>query len=248
MRFQLRLILALVFTGFFGTLSAQITSGTIDYNESSTFDFGDWMDKERKEQMAKRMAAGDFDRSGRLQFSADAFSYTQVVDEDKAALGGWFARMGDNPDIFFTSTKDSTVTDRRQVMDQSFIMEDEWVTPKWNIANMKVGMKEIPLPTQLATAVSIEGDTLLAYFTPSIPLSIGPRGYGGLPGAIVYLKVTKDGRSTEYTMTTMQPNAELDMARPADEKVITRKEFDKQQKRANEMMERRRRGWERSRG
>ena len=64
----------------------------------------------------------------------------------------------------------------------------------------------------------------------------------------MYLKVTKDGRSTEYTMTTMQPNAELDMARPADEKVITRKEFDKQQKRANEMMERRRRGWERSRG
>ncbi|MFT6511990.1 MAG: hypothetical protein ACJAX1_000552, partial [Neolewinella sp.] len=54
MRFQLRLILALAFTGFFGTLSAQITSGTIDYNESSTFDFGDWMDKERKEQMAKR--------------------------------------------------------------------------------------------------------------------------------------------------------------------------------------------------
>lgn len=247
MRIQLRFILAIVFMGFFGALSAQITSGTIDYNESFTFDFGDWMDKARKEQMAKRMAAGDFDRSGRLQFSADAFSYTQVVDEDKAAQGGWFARTGENPDIFFTNIKDSLVTDRRQVMDQSFIMEDEWITPKWNIANMKVGMKEIPLPTQLATAISIEGDTLLAYFTPSIPLSIGPRGYGGLPGAIVYLKVTKDGRSTEYTMTTMQPNAELDMAKPADEKVITRKEFDKQQKRANEMMERRRRGWERSR-
>ena len=248
MRFSLRFILALAFVSFFGSLSAQITSGTIDYNESFTFEFGDWMDKERKEEMAKRMANGEFDRTGRLQFTTDAFSYTQVVDKDKSAQGGWFARMSENPDVFYTSIADSMVTDRRRVMDQAFIMEDKWVAPKWNIANMKVGMKEIPLPTQLATAVSIEGDTLTAYFTPSIPLSIGPRGYGGLPGAIVYLKVQRDGRATEYKMTTMQPNAELEMAKPADEKVITRAEFDKQMKRATEMMERRRRSWDRSRG
>ncbi|TXF88565.1 GLPGLI family protein [Neolewinella aurantiaca] len=247
MQFQFRFLFALLFLGFTGVLSAQITSGTIDYNESFTFDFGDWMPKDRKEEMKKRMASGEFDRTGRLQFTADAFSYSQVVDENSSGGGRW-GRFNENPDIFFTSIKDSTVTDRRQVMDQSFIMEDKWVAPKWNIANMKVGMKEIPLPTQLATSVSIEGDTLTAYFTPSIPLGIGPRGYGGLPGAIVYLKVQRDGRTTEYKMTTMQPNAELDMEKPADEKVITRKEFDKHMKRATEMMERRRRGWERSRG
>jgi GLPGLI family protein len=158
-------------------------------------------------------------------------------------------RGQENPDVFYTSIGDSTVTDRRQVMDQSFIMEDKWIAPEWNIANMKVGMKEIPLPTQLATAISIEGDTLTAYFTPSIPLAIGPRGYGGLPGAIVYLKVVKDGRTTEFKMTTMAPNApDAAPEKPADEKVITREEFDKQQKRATEMMERRRRGWERGRG
>lgn len=229
-------------------LTAQISSGTIDYNESFAFDFGDWMDKERKAEMQRRMDAGEFDRTGRLTFDADAFSYTQVVDEAKSQQGGWWARMSENPDIYYTSIKDSTVTDRRRVMDQAFIMEDKWITPKWNIANMKVGMKEIPLPTQLATAVSVEGDTLTAYYTPSIPLSIGPRGYGGLPGAIVYLKVERDGRSTEYKMTTMQPNAPVEMAKPADEKVITRKEFDKQMKRATEMMERRRRSWDRNRG
>ncbi|MEM9260524.1 MAG: GLPGLI family protein, partial [Bacteroidota bacterium] len=108
---------------------------------------------------------------------------------------------------------------------------------------------EIPLPNQLATAISVEGDTLTAYFTESIPLGIGPRGYGGLPGAIVYLKVQRDGRATEYKMTTMQPNApDLDMSKPADEEIITRKQFKKHMDRATEMMERRRRGWERSRG
>lgn len=232
----------------FSPLSAQITSGTIDYNESFSFEFGDWMSKERREEMEKRMAAGDFDRTGRLSFSADAFSYTQVIDKDKPAMGGWMSSMNENPDIFYTDVADSLVTDRRRVMDQAFIMEDKWVAPKWNIANMKVGMKEIPLPTQLATAVSIEGDTLTAYFTPSIPLGIGPRGYGGLPGAIVYLKVQKDGRATEYKMTTMQPNVPVELVKPADEKIITREEYEKQEKRATEMMERRRRGWERSRG
>jgi len=229
-------------------LYAQITSGTIDYNESFSFDFGDWMSKDRKEEMEKRMAAGEFDRGGRLSFDANSFSYTQVVKKDKAARGGWFARMNENPDIFFTNVTDSLVTDRRRVMDQAFIMEDKWVAPEWNIANMKVGMKELPLPTQLATAISIEGDTLTAYFTPSIPIGIGPRGYGGLPGAILYLKVQKDGRSTEYKMTTMQPNAPVELTKPADEKIITREEYKKQKKRATEMMERRRRGWKRSRG
>lgn len=245
-----RFFLLIVLFVAIAPLSAQITSGTIDYNESFTFELGDWMPQDRKEEMLKRMANGDFDRTGRLIFTADAFSYSQV-QEDKPAQGGrgmWMMRDQENPDIFYTSLADSMVTDRRRVMDQAFIMEDKWVAPKWNIAKMKVGMKEIPLPTQLATAISIEGDTLTAYFTPSIPLAIGPRGYGGLPGAIVYLKVVKDGRTTEYKMTTMQPNAPVELAKPADEKVITREEFEKQQKRATEMMERRRRGWERGRG
>jgi hypothetical protein len=47
----------------------------------------------------------------------------------------------------------------------------------------------------------------------------------------------------------MVPNApDASPEKPADEKIITRKEFEKQQKRATEMMERRRRGWERGRG
>ncbi|SER01666.1 GLPGLI family protein [Neolewinella agarilytica] len=231
-------------------LSAQITSGTINYNESFTFDLGDWMPADRKKEMEKRMAEGEFDRTGQLTFTSEAFTYGQLPpDESKGRAGGWWNRQQENPDLYYINMKDSMVTDRRNVMDRAFVMHDKWIAPEWNIANMKVGMKEIPLPTQLATAVSIEGDTLTAYFTPSIPLGIGPKGYGGLPGAIVYLKVQRDGRTVEYTMTTMQPSGTpLEITPPESKDVIDRKEFDKQMKRATEMMERRRRGWERSRG
>ncbi|MEO0732558.1 MAG: GLPGLI family protein [Bacteroidota bacterium] len=232
-------------------LTAQITSGTINYNESFTFEFGDWMPADRKKEMEKRMAEGEFDRTGQLTFTTDAFSYQQLPPKQGAnqGRGGWWMRNAENPDIFFTSIADSTVTDRRRVADRAFILEEKWDAPALNIDIRKIGMKEIPLPNQLATAVSAEGDTLTAYFTESIPLGIGPRGYGGLPGAIVYLKVQREGRTTEYKMITMQPNvADLEMKKPDDAEVVTREEFDKQQKRAQEMRERRMRSWRRSRG
>ena len=157
-------------------------------------------------------------------------------------------RMAENPEVFYTNMADSVQTDRRRVMDRMFVVEGDWEVPQWNIANMKVGMKELPLPNQLATAITATGDTLTAYFTESIPMSIGPKGYGGLPGAIVYLKVQNEGRFTEYTMVTMQPGAAVEMKKPDQEKVIDREEYEKQVARGKEMMERRRRNWDRQRG
>ena len=78
-------------------------------------------------------------------------------------------------------------------------------------------------------------------------MSIGPKGYGGLPGAIIYLKVQNEGRTMEYTMKTMQPNATgLDLTLPAGDKKISREEFDKHEERAKKAMERRRRQWSRN--
>lgn len=232
-------------------LSAQITSGTINYNEHFSFDFGDWMSLDRKKEMEARMSAGEFDQTGQVSFNEDEFSYQQLPPDPEKLKGRnmWMARMGENPEIFHVSLRDSTRTDRRRVMDRSFILEEKWEAPSWNIANMNVGMKELPLPNRLATAITETGDTLTAYFTESIPLSIGPKGYGGLPGAILYLKVQSDGRATEYTMKTMQPNAsDLVITKPDDAKVITREEFDKHMERAKEAAERRSRGWSRGRG
>jgi GLPGLI family protein len=233
------------------SLGAQISSGTIDYNERYYFEMGDWVSKERKEEIKKQMADGEFDRVGRVTFNEEAFSYQQLPVENTGGGGRgswWMMRNQENPDIYYTNLQDSTVTDRRRVMDRAFIMQDKWIAPEWNIAKADISMREIPLPTKLATAISIEGDTLTAYYTPSIPVSVGPRGYGGLPGAIVYLKVANEGRYTEYKMLTMQPSGEaLEIERPADEQVVTREKFEKEMARAREMAERRRRSWRRGR-
>ena len=194
----------------------------------------------------------DFDRTGRLTFTSEAFAYSQLPPEGDAPQGrgaGWWARRAENPDVFYTSLVDSTVTDRRQIMDRSFIMEDSWILPEWEIPENQRPNMAYTLPSEVAYAISAEGDTLTAYFTRSIPLSIGPRGYGGLPGAIVYLKVEQDGRSREYTMQTMVPNPpELTLVKPEDGDVIDREEFEKLKKRREEARERQRRSWRRGRG
>ncbi len=245
----MRLCLSFLLSAFLCTcVCAQISSGTIDYLEHREFPLWDGMSIEQKKRMEEMKANGAFDRTGRLAFDADAFSYAQLPQPpSEGGRRGYWGGNTENPDVYYTSIADSTVTDQRRIMDRSFIMEDKWLVPAWEIpANQRPNMA-YTLPSKLAFATSVEGDTLTAYFSETIPLGIGPQGYGGLPGAIVYLKVQNEGRYTEYTMTTMQPNpAELTLARPTDGDKITREKFEQVAEKRREVMDRRRRGWERS--
>lgn len=228
--------------------AAQISSGTIDYLEHREFEVWDGMSIDQKKRVEKMKEEGAFDQTGQLSFNEEAFSYQQLKKEaDPNQRGGWWMRNTENPDIYYTDIQDSTVSDRRRIMDRSFIMEDTWIVPEWDVPpNQKANMA-YTLPSKVAFAETEEGDTLTAYFTESIPIGIGPRGYGGLPGAIVYLKVQNEGSYTEYTMQTMQPNpAELTLAPPTDGDKISRKKFKKVEEKRREVMERRRRGWERN--
>lgn len=245
-----RLLSTLLFLGMITGLMAQISSGTIDYLETREFPMWPGASLEMKKRIQEAKERGDFDRIGRLTFNKEAFSYSQVPPEKGAeASGGWWSRQAENPDVFYTSLVDSTVTDSRQIMDRSFIMNDRWVIPDWEVPADQQANMAYTLPSEVAFAISAEGDTLTAYFTRSIPMGIGPQGYGGLPGAIVFLQVRNEGRITEYTMQTMKPNpSELDLSQPKEGDVIDRKEFEELKAKREEAMERRRRGWQRSRG
>lgn len=243
----MRIVLALLLTAFVCTcVPAQISSGTIDYLVHRDVEIWDGASIDQKKKMEKMKAEGAFDQTGRVTFNEHAFSYQQLPKKvDREQFGWWMNE--ENPDVYYTSVSDSMVTDQRRIMDRSFIMEDKWVAPEWDIPEDQQASMAYTLPSKVAFATSIEGDTLTAYFSESIPLGIGPRGYGGLPGAIVYLKVQNEGVFTEYTMQTMQPNPpELALDKPTEGNVISRERFEKISKKREAAMERRRRGWERN--
>ncbi len=244
----LNILVCFAFTLFACTcVHAQITHGTIDYLEHRDVEIWDGMSIEQKKRMEKMKEEGAFDRTGRLTFNDQAFSYQQVKEErDPNDRRGWMGRQTENPDVYYTSLEDSMVTDQRQIMDRTFIMEDKWLKPDWEVPDNQRANMAYTLPSKVAYAVSEQGDTLTAYFTETIPLGVGPQGYGGLPGAIVYLKVQNEGTFTEYTMKTMQPNpAELSLDKPVEGDKISREKFEKVAAKRREVMERRRRGWER---
>ena len=157
----MRTLLLFLFAGLAPfPLTGQITSGTIDYTEHFSMDFGDWMSLDRKKEMEARVAEGAFDMTGRLTFENESFSYSQLpMDESKVTDGrmSWMARQNESPEVYFVNAGDSVRTDRRQIMDRTFIIEEPWQSPNWNIANRKVGRKELPLPNQLATAITEKG-------------------------------------------------------------------------------------------
>lgn len=228
-------------------LCAQITHGTIDYVEHREFPIRDGMSIEGKKRMERMKAEGAFDRNGRLTFDSDAFRYEQLAKKtDPNGRRGWWGADTEDKNVYYTSIADQQVTDQRQIMDRMFIMEDAWLQPEWEIpANQQTNMA-YTLPSKVAFATSPAGDTLTAYFSETIPLPIGPQGYGGLPGAIVYLKVQNEGMYTEYTMQTMQPNPpDLVLEKPEEGSKISREKFEKVAEKRREVMERRQRGWER---
>ncbi|MEL6668556.1 MAG: GLPGLI family protein [Bacteroidota bacterium] len=235
-------------------LLAQISSGTIEYLETRTFPLSDWMSSEMRERVEEMQANGELDRIGVLAFDETAFSYSQKEreqrpDMDRSRQGaGWMRRATDNPDVVYTSIVDSSIVEKRRILDRSFIIEDSWQIPEWEVPENQRPNMAYTLPSEVAYAVSADGDTLTAYFSRSIPLGIGPRGYGGMPGAIVYLKVERNQISTEYIMQTMQPNpGELELSIPQDGDVVTRERFDEMDAQRREARERRVRSWRRSR-
>ncbi len=96
--------------------TAQISTGTIDYLEHREFPVWDGMSIEQKKRVERMKAEGAFDRTGRLTFRSDAFSYAQLPQTDNGSGGrGYWGGETENPDVYYTSIADSIVTDQRQI-------------------------------------------------------------------------------------------------------------------------------------
>ena len=74
-----------------------------------------------------------------------------------------------------------------------------------------------------ATA-TVDTTEVEAWFTPQIPLPIGPDEYGGLPGAILVLTV--DGGKQTFKASSIDLDATPEIEQPEDGREVTQEEFD----------------------
>ncbi|MDQ6756506.1 MAG: GLPGLI family protein [Bacteroidota bacterium] len=104
---------------------------------------------------------------------------------------------------------------------RKFLIEDTIQKFHWEIANEeKTILNHI---CKKATGI-INGNKYIAWFAPSIPISVGPNRYGGLPGIILQLILVKDQQVSTIIEINNQP---FEIVQPAVGNKMTAQQFEK---------------------
>lgn len=165
-------------------------------------------------------------------------------------------------DVLFSNFETGKKTEKRELFDKTFIIDDTLGKLKWKMAGETKTI--LGLPCMKATATTIrtritmnmdngkterkeiqDTSNVVAWFTSSIPVSAGPAEYQGqLPGLILEMDI-KNGTQT-FKATSISEKADLAVIKePAGKKRYTAEEFKKEREKMMEEMNRNNQGGQR---
>lgn len=202
-----------------------------------------------------------FGNNQSLWKSAEEDNDNGTTDISGGDGGGMQIRMvvaGSN-DVLYNNFETGKKTEKREVMDKSFIIDDSIRSLKWKmtgetktILNMPC-MKATTTRTSTRTMMNMDNgkmerkeiqdtSTIVAWFTTSIPVSAGPAEFQGqLPGLILEMDI-KDGTQL-FKATSISEKANLsDIKEPTGKKHYTPEEFKKERDKMMEEMNRNNQG------
>ena len=139
-------------------------------------------------------------------------------------------RSSDNSAVY-TDLKESSMVEQRNIFGRPFRIEHELDGGEWKLTNEQrtilgyTCMKAVTGPDTLQT---------IAWFTPQIPVSVGPGTYGQLPGLI--LEVERDNITIKATEVLAEIDKPEVMEAPTKGKKVTQEEFDRIQEEKLEEM------------
>lgn len=209
-----------------GLVQAQITEGIITYDVKINLHQALPEDME-----AMKASLPEFQSLKKeLLFTRDQALFKDY-EEAGSRRGGWF-RMGAN-ETHHIHLKENTYTVKRGLLNDEFLIKQEVERHPWTLT----GRSEVIAGKfcQLAYRHTEEDSTLIeVWFTPEIPLSIGPDNYFGLPGAVLMAVVNYNERIYIATEINEQEVSESAVAVPTGGREVTAEEFEKI---SEEMME-----------
>ena len=168
-------------------------------------------------------------------------------DNISSSDGGMQIRMvvAGNDDVLYHNFETSKKTEKKEMMDKTFIIDDSIRSLKWKmtgetktILNMPC-MKATTTRTSTRTTMNVDNgkmerkeiqdtSTIVAWFTSNIPVSAGPAEFQGqLPGLILEMDV-KDGTQT-FKAISIAEKADLAVIKePTGKKHYTPEEYKKE--------------------
>lgn len=156
---------------------------------------------------------------------ADAKGWTVVTDAPLADQAGG-TTLGPSATTTFSTyvDADADLWIREIVLfGRTFLIEESVPVVRWRLTGEEGSF--IGHRVQRATA-SVEGREVEAWFTPDIPVPLGPDKYGGLPGLVLVLT---EGGGARFEATAVSLRAEGEAApvpdRPTDGQTVSAEEY-----------------------
>ena len=241
-------IMALFITG---SVFAQDFSGRATYKthrkssfelDSTTMAANPGIQEQMEAQMRKM-----FQKTFTLDFTKSESMYKeeQELDAPKgpSSNGGVMVMVmgGDgSSDILYKNILEKRMANKTELMGKVFLIKDNLVAYDWeltgetkNIGNYTCYKAVFEKEEESIEINMIDGDvkeekvlkkrTLVAWYTPDIPISNGPRDYGGLPGLI--LEVNDGDLTIVCSEIVLNPKEVKEIKEPIKGKIVTRKKF-----------------------
>ena len=200
-------------------LSAQ-TSGMISYTEVTKLEFKAIEGLNLGDMMPSDMSANKalyFDQHTSVYRNADDHVNEDIeMESDDGSFQMVFSTGGSSEEILYNDLKARKSLYQTGFMGKEFLIESDLEKATWKITDERikylgyvcqkaVRTKTIP-PTPGSDESPIERE-VVAWFTPEIPLPIGPDEYGQLPGAVLLVSV--DEGKTEIKATAVDFDSDI---------------------------------------
>lgn len=240
MKNTLFILLAITFLMAIDSAAQDTLQGTVKYELITKLDFSKRPGRGPDDQRFKDFIASLPEESRivkTLYFNETNSLYQEIATENaeldpKVRRATFFMSMGRKPrpaveQVYLNLEKDKVV-EQLDFMTRDFIVEGEKESNNWKLSMDK--KKILGYVCMNAEAIiqvdSMKTDTIIAWFSPEIPVSTGPDRYYGLPGLV--LAVEKNGETIllASSIDFKTPVKEL-IVKPTEGKKVTKEELDK---------------------
>jgi len=217
------LILTISFTAI-----AQNTSGKIIYSE--LINTKPDMKKAEEQGWAQwaEMVPESMTFKKQLVFNEKASMYVNIKEEEdpneKNMVKRMARRYSNANNQTYISSETNAFVEQQDFMGKTFLIKGE---PKKIIWKMTGEMKIIMSYPCLKATYEDSTETLEAWFTTEIPVSIGPEKYGQLPGMILELTSKKNKKTLTAINIEFKEINSTELSEPKEGKEVTREEYNK---------------------
>lgn len=165
-----------------------------------------------------------------LLFNSKEAFYKAIEEEeeDEFSNGGMVMRFRRPQSEIYRNFSEGRKVELREFMGKKYLIAGEMKQMPWKVSGeMEQVMGYNCMKAMLKDSMMQQPRTVVAWFTPDIPVSGGPESFGSLPGMILKLDIN-DGE-TVYTAVKIEGKTlkDSDIEAPTKGKAITEEDFRK---------------------